>query len=226
MLGWMFLVTLLIFIIAKGRTYYMAPAYPMLLAAGAMLEESWLRSLSTRYATTMRSATFAALAIGGVIAAAVTLPLAPVNSRWWQFANKIDSDFREEIGWPELVGEIAAIYHSLPPAERASTGILAANYGEAGAIDLYGPAFGLPRAISGINSFWAYGYGSPPPKTLIVVGLGQKYREQYFQSCSTAGRITNPYGVENEETDHSEIYVCGQLRQSWPEFWRDFRYYG
>ena len=226
MLGWMFVVTLLMFIVAQGRSYYMAPAYPMLLAAGAVLEERWLHSLSAVPARMLRIATFAFLAIGGVTAAAITLPLAPVNSRWWQVANKIDSDFREEIGWPELVAEVAGIYNSLPPAERESTGILAANYGEAGAINLYGPAHSLPKAISGINSFWAYGYPSPPPTTLIVVGLGEEYRKEYFQSCEIAGRVTNPYGIQNEESEHPEIYLCRELRQSWPDFWKDFRYYG
>lgn len=225
-LGWMFIVTLLIFTIAKGRSYYMAPAYPMLLAAGAVLEERWVKSLSAVPARMMRVATFAALSAGGIMAAAITLPLAPVNSHWWQVANKIDSDFREEIGWPQLVAEVAGIYNSLPPSERQSTGILATNYGEAGAINLYGPDYGLPRAISGINSFWAYGYPTPPPVALIVVGMSEEYRKQYFQSCQLAGQITNPFGILNEETERPGIYICRDLRQPWPEFWKDFRYYG
>ena len=225
-LGWAFVGILLIFTLAKGRSYYMAPAYTVLLAAGAVLEEGWLQSLSTGYARCMRAGTFAVLALGGIVAVAVAVPLAPVNSKWWQVANKIDSDFREEIGWPELVGEVARIYNSLPPAERDNTGILAANYGEAGAINLYGPAHGLPRAISGINSFWAYGYPSPPPKALIVVGMGDEYRNQYFDSCEVVGHVTNPYGISNEETDRPDIYLCRKLRQSWPDFWHDFRYYG
>jgi 4-amino-4-deoxy-L-arabinose transferase-like glycosyltransferase len=226
MLGWMFIITFLIFLAAKGRSYYMAPAYPMLLAAGAVLEESWLQSMAARNAGLMRGITFAALAIGGVIAAAVTLPLAPVNSHWWQVADKIDSDFREEIGWPELVSEVARIYNSMPPSERIHTGILAANYGEAGAINLYGPAYGLPRAISGVNSFWAYGYPSPPPTALIVLGMGDEYRNQYFQSCEIVGQVTNAFGISNEETDRPNIYLCREMRQSWPDFWHDFRYFG
>ena len=226
LMGWMFVIILLTFTAAKGRSYYMAPAYPMLLAAGSVLEEGWLRSLSNLHAGVMRTVTFAALVMGGVIASAVTLPLAPINSRWWQVAGKIDSDFREEIGWPQLVAEVAQIYNALPPAERARTGILATNYGEAGAINLYGPAYGLPRAISGINSFWAYGYPSPPPLTLIVVGLGAEYRNRDFRSCELAGHVSNPYGIMNEEMEHPEIYLCRQLRQPWQDFWNDFRYYG
>ena len=225
-IGWMFVAVLAIFVIAKGRDYYAAPAYPMLLAAGAVVEEKWLRSLATTRSRLVRVGTFAALIIGGIIAVPLTLPLAPINSRCWQVANKINGDFREEVGWPELVGEVARIRDSLPADERTSTGILATNYGEAGAIDLYGPQYGLPRAISGINSFWAYGYGDPPPKSLIVIGLARQYRDKHFASCELAGRVTNPYGILNEETEHPEIYVCRHLRRSWPDFWHDFRYFG
>lgn len=227
MAGWMFVVTFLLFVIAKGRGYYLAPAYPMLLAAGAVLEERWIASLSTGWSRLVRVGTFALLAIGGVMIAAVVLPLAPVNSAWWNVANKINSDFREEIGWPELVAEVARIRDTLSPDDRSKLGIIGTNYGEAGAIDLYGPAYGLPKPISGINSFWARGYGNPPPQVLIVLGLSKKYMNEEFGSCELAGHITNAYGVKNEETgDHPDIYVCRQLKQSWPDFWNDFRYYG
>jgi hypothetical protein len=76
----------------------------------------------------------------------------------------------------------------------------AGNYGEAGAIDLYGPALGLPKAISGIDSYWLRGYGDPPPQTLIVVGISRGFLEQNFESCKLAGHVTNRYGVENEES--------------------------
>jgi hypothetical protein len=109
----------------------------------------------------------------------------------------------------------------------ALVGILAGNYGEAGAIDLYGPAHGLPKAISGINSYWARGYGDPPPRTLIVVGLSREFLERNFESCMLAGHVANRYGVENEETTrHPDAFVCGQPREPWLAFWKRFRYYG
>ena len=195
--GWMFVVTFILFVLAKGRGYYMAPAYPMLLAAGAVLEERWAASLSPGWARLVRVGTFALLAIGGVMIAAVVLPVAPVSSAWWNVANKINSDFREEIGWPDLAAEVARIRDTLPPEDRSKLGIIGTNYGEAGAIDLYGPAYGLPKAISGVNSFWARGYGNPPPQVLIVLGLSKNYMNEEFGSCELAGHITQP--VRREE---------------------------
>jgi hypothetical protein len=226
-IGWMFAVPLVLFFIAKGRGYYMAPAYPMLLAAGAVLEERAVASLAAGWARLVRGITCSALAVGGAIAIAVVLPIAPVNSSWWRVANRVNDDLREEIGWPELVETIAGIHTSLPAEERAHVGILAGNYGEAGAIDLYGSAHGLPKAISGINSYWGRGYGDPPPRTLIVVGISRDFLERNFESCVLAGHVTNRYGVRNEETtQHPDLFVCRRLRQPWPVFWKQFRYYG
>jgi hypothetical protein len=226
-LGWMYIIPLLLFFIAQGRGYYLAAAYPMLYAAGSVWGEHGVELLGRRWAGVLRSLAWTALAANIVIVAALVLPLAPVNSGWWKVAIRINGDFREEIGWTELVETVAKIRDSLPAKDRAVTGILAGNYGEAGAINLYGEHYGLPRAISGINSFWQYGYGNPPPETLIVIGMSRGFVEANFAACEPAGRTWNRYGVENEETrDHPDIFVCRGLRQSWPEFWKKFHYYG
>jgi hypothetical protein len=80
----------------------------------------------------------------------LALPLAPLHSPGWELTAGVHDVFREEIGWPELAAAVADIYHGLPAEEQAQTAILAGNYGEAGAVNLYGPAHGLPEAISGI----------------------------------------------------------------------------
>jgi hypothetical protein len=224
-LGWMFVAPLGLFVIAQGRGYYMAPAYPMLLAAGAVAGDRWLSSLPAGRARVARGLAWTLMAAGGLLAAAAVLPLAPVNSAWWNAVSR--DDFREEIGWPELAATVAGIRDTLPAEDRAHLGILAGNYGEAGAIDLYGPAYGLPPAISGVNSYWLRGYGDPPPRTLIVLGLQRQFLERNFASCAPAGQITNRYGVKNEETTrHPDIFVCRNLLHPWAEFWKKFRRFG
>ena len=224
-LGWMYIVPLLLFVMAKGRGYYLAAAYPMLYAAGALLLEQWLASRSRP--SIARAFVRTALVTDMVVTAAIMLPIEPVNSTWWNLAVKLNEDFREEIGWPELVETAAKIRDSLPPEDRAHLAILGANYGEAGAINLYGPAYGLPPAISGINSFWQRGYGDPPPETLIVIGLSRQYLEDKFAACELVAHTWNRYGVLNEETrNHPDIFVCRRLRESWAEFWKNFRRFG
>ncbi len=226
LMGWLYVVPFVLFFFAKGRGYYLAPTYPMLFAAGSVLWERWVTAISTVWSRVMRGATFTAVAIGGVLAGAVILPIDPVISPG-NVALRNNGDLREEVGWTELVAAVAKVRDSLPPAEKDNVGILTGNYGETGAIDLYGPAYGLPQAISGTNSAWFRGYGDPPPKTLIVVGLSRKYVESVFESCTLAGHDGNPYGITNEESrDHPDIFVCGPPRQGWHEFWDGFQTYG
>ena len=121
---------------------------------------------------------------------------------------------------------MAKAYNSLPAVERSGTAILAASSGEIGAIDLYGPAYGLPKAISGYNSYWQFGYGNPPPQTLLVVGFDSELLTN-FQDCMFIAQITTPFNIQNDETIyHRTIYVCHNLRMSWPVFWGRFQYFG
>ncbi len=227
MIGIMFAVTLLLFTVARGRWYYMGPAYAMLYAAGAVWGEGWLATMTRPKAMRVRRAVWITLIVELIITTAFWLPLAPVNSRWFAMVNQVQGDFREQFGWRELVQEVAKIRDSLTPEERAHLGILGTNYGEAGAINLYGPEYGLPRAISGVNSFWYRGYGDPPPQTVIVVGLSRKSLDKHFGPCRLAGHTWNQYGIQNEETeDHPDIWVCGPPKEGWPQFWKDFQYFG
>jgi len=227
MLGWMFVVPLLALFAAKGRDYYLAPAYPMLMAAGAVWGERWMGSLSTGAAVTVRQTTVWALATGGLVTAAVTLPLAPVNSAWWRVADAMNGNFNMEFGYQETVETVSKIRDTLPVQERGRLGILAGDAGMAAAINQLGPAYGLPKAISGQNSDWLRGYGDPPPETLIVVSMDRDFLFRNFESCALAGRLTNRYGIENSAmTGYTDVFVCRHLRQPWPVFWKHFQYFG
>jgi hypothetical protein len=226
-LAWLYIVPLLLFFAAQGRGYYQAAAYTILFAGVSVWLEQFLQRLGRGWRYLARAVVGIALAIDIFVVAAVTLPLAPINSAWWRAAVKQNEDLTEEVGWPELVETIAGVRDSLSQSDRARVGILAGNYGEAGAINLYGPRYGLPPALSGTNSFWARGYGDPPPETLIVVGFSREFVERYFESSELVAHTSNRHGVANEETTrHPDIFVCRGLRQSWAEFWKTFQRFG
>jgi hypothetical protein len=215
LLGWMAVVPFVLFVVARGRGYYTAPLYPMLFAAGA--------SVVPRRA---RAAVIALLPLG-FATASFCLPLAPIGSPLFKAAARRNGDFVEEIGWPELAQEVARIWSTLPPEERARAGIFCGNYGEAGAIDLYGPAHGLPKAISSTNSYWLRGPGDPPPETVVVLGAHRERLEEVCASVTLAGHTPNPYGIENEETrDHPDIFICRGLKTTWDELWPRIRNFG
>jgi 4-amino-4-deoxy-L-arabinose transferase-like glycosyltransferase len=225
-LAWMYLVPLVAFLLAKGRDYYLAPAYPMLYAAGAVWVESWMRELQPKRAGLARAGIAAALLLSIAGAIAVALPIAPVGSKWFHLADKVNVTFRDEIGWQEFVATLANLRDSLPAQDRAQLGILVENYGEVGAVNLYGPAHGLPGAISGVNSSWERGYGDPAPQTVIIVGFSRDFVEANFTSCHLAAQVTNSYGIVNEETtERKDIFLCGPPKQGWPLFWQNFQYF-
>ena len=225
-LAWMYLLPLAFFLVAKGIFYYLAPAYPMLIAMGAAEGERWVATLSKLWRWVVKFVFFQGIAVAGAYGCALVLPLAS-SGPLMQFALDHNDALREEIGWPELVKTVAGIRDSLPPEQQASVGVLVGNYGEQGAIEILGPAYHLPMPISGTNSAWLRGYPAQPPAALIVVGLSSRYVENNFTSCRLAGHNGNSEGVRNEESqDHPDIFLCAGPRKLWPEFWHDFQGFG
>jgi hypothetical protein len=226
MLAWMYLIPLALFFFGKGRGYYMAAAYPMLLAMGAAAGERWVASLPRLGRRAVEGVFFAGLAVCGAYFCAVILPIQS-SGPLRDFALQRNGDLREEIGWNEMVKTVAGIRDSLPAEQQASLGVLAGNYGEQGAIEILGPTYHLPLPISLTNSAWLRGYPAQPPSTLIVLGFSREAADRAFTSCRLAGHNGNSEGVENEESqDHPDIFVCGGPRLSWPEFRKNYQAFG
>lgn len=226
MLGWMFVVPFAMFFLGKGRGYYVAAAYPMLLAMGSVAGEQWVRTLGRGWRMAVEATYFTLLGVMGVWVCCVILPLAnhgPLKA----YALRINGDLREEFGWEEMVWTVAGIRHALPPEQRDQVGIVTRNYGEQGAIEILGAKYGLPMPISGTNSAWLRGYSRPEPTTLIVIGFSYRDADETFSGCREAGRNANAEGIGNEESkDHPVIFVCGPPIKPWPEFWQEFQAYG
>ncbi len=226
MLAWMYLIPLALFFAAKGRGYYMAGAYPMLLAMGAATAECRIALLPKLGRWVLEAVFFASLAVYGAFACAVILPLQS-SGPLRDFALGKNGDLREEIGWEELVKTVANIRDSLPPEQQAALGVVVGNYGEQGAIEMFGPPYHLPPPISLTNSAWLRDYPTHPPTTIIVVGVSADWVERIFTGCRLAGHNGNSAGVKNEESQsHPDIFVCGSPRLPWPEFWKKYQSFG
>lgn len=226
MLAWMYLIPLTLYAVGKGRGYYMAGAYPMLMAMGAVLGEGWVTSWPKVPRRAVVAVFFTGVVAWGMFMGAMIFPVAS-SGKLMKFALENNGDLREEIGWDELVKTVASIRDSLPPEQRENMGIAVRNYGEQGAIEILGPAYHLPPPISGVNSSWLRGYPTPLPSTLIVMGQSGKEADRLFTACRLAGHNGNSLGVKNEESeDHPDIIVCGPPRLPWPEFWKEYQGFG
>jgi hypothetical protein len=227
LLGWLFVVSFMLFAFAGSRSYYAAPLYPMLISAGCVLLGDLLARLRPAWSRLVYGVQWTAILAGGVAFVLLVMPVAPIGSGLWKITSKMHDQFREEIGWPDLARSVAGVFASLSAEERARTGILTGNYGEAGALTLYGPALGLPHAMSLTNSFWYRGYDPRLPQIVILTGFDLDEGSELFGSCAVAAKNTIPFGVENEESrDHPDILLCRDLRMPWPDYWARFRRFG
>ncbi len=210
----------LLFAFAKGRGYYLLPAYPVLYAAGAVALERVLASQTRVLRHIVRFAVLTAMLVDAAGVAWAYLPIWASGSAGWNWQMKNNYDMADEIGWPELVAQVAAVRDTLSPVDRSRLAILANNYGEAGALSLYGPRYNLPTPISSTNSFHDRDYGPYEPETVIVVGGELHDQELNFERCSVVAQVNIPHGVRNEESvDHPEILICHHLRRPWPVVW-------
>ncbi len=226
MLAVMYIFPVLFFWIGKGRFYYVAEAYPAMIAMGAVAVERWLVDRPVWLQRSLSTAFFLCLFAFGAYYGAILVPIAS-SGPLRNFALSKNGDLREEIGWNDLVREVAAVCDSLTPEQQASYGILVGNYGEAGAIENLGAADHLPPPISLTNSFYLRTYPATPPSTLIVVGWSQEQVDRAFTGCRVAGHVGNAEGVKNEESEyHPDIFVCGPPKKSWPDFWKDNQRFG
>jgi hypothetical protein len=225
-LGFAYLVMLVVFVLLKGKNYYLAPAYPMLLAAGAVAFEGLTRE---RWPWT-RSAYIAVVVILGAVFAPVASPILPVEAyiRYQRLTGivpmKAENEpvgplpqyLADEFGWEDMTREVARVYNNLSPEERASTSIFANNYGEAGAIDFFGRKYGLPKAISNHQNYWYWGPREYRGDIVIVLGSNGTGDRKNFASVEAAGRVESPYSRPDE---HFQIFLCRGLKATLQDVW-------
>ena len=297
--GWTYVVMLVTFIVLKGKNYYLAPAYPMLFAAGAIAFErltSYVqrptsnvqgqlntgtagvqsptsnvqgqpntgtagvspadRSFSSTvseetYSTKLKvrkgglpplfsmrihfpfavRAIYVALII--IISAALAPLSAPILSpetyiRYQkslgleppraenQPTGPLPQFFADEFGWEDMVREVAKVYNALPPDERAQTAIFCNSYGQAGALDFFGPKYGLPKAISNHQNYWYWGPRDYTGAIVIVLGSDGKGDREHFKTVEVAGHTYHPYSRLDE---HFPIRLCRGLNQDLHTIW-------
>jgi hypothetical protein len=216
-----------LFAIARGRGYYLMAAYPVLYAAGAVALERSISSWATGLRVTVRAIVIAAMLADAAAIAWAFLPIWQPGSPGWNWQMKNNHDMADEIGWPELATQVAAVRDTLSTEERSRLAILANNYGEAGAVALYGPQYNLPTPISSTNTFHLRGYGPYEPETVIVLGGELDDQLKNFEACRVAAHVDIPYGVRNEESvDHPAILVCKHLRWPWAVAWARSQEFG
>ncbi|MFI9626622.1 glycosyltransferase family 39 protein [Streptomyces sp. NPDC052042] len=201
--------------IEGGRSDYTGGFLIGLFAAGCVIAERWTAHRRGRLALVAGG-----LTVGGALQVVLALPLVPERNL---------ADFQyfslslESVGWPQVVRQVTDVHQTLPEAERDRAVILTENFGEAGALDKFGPR-SLPPVYSGHNQLYAWG---PPPESadvVVTVGIDPALLRRVFRSCSVVAEIDNGLGVTNPEQG-KKINICREPSGPWEEIWPEFRHY-
>jgi 4-amino-4-deoxy-L-arabinose transferase-like glycosyltransferase len=222
-LGIAYLVLAVVFAVSAGdKPYYAAGLYVPLYAAGAVPVERWLARHRRGLA---RPAAIAALGLTTLLLVPAAIPVLPAATFADSSINEANPEMGEQVGWPDLAREVARVWDRIPARDRSRAIVLTANYGEAGAIERFGPDLGLPQPFSAHNNYWWWG---PPPsdtRTVVLVGWEpQTYAERYFRSVERAGTIRNAFGVDNDEED-APVWLATGPREPLPVAWPALRHY-
>lgn len=229
-LGCSFLIVLGAFIALKGKNYYVSPVYPIGFAAGAVALEQGSKALGQLW---VRPTYGAFVAVSGLLMMPLTVPilrpetllayehrfrLSPPVVFEHQNTGPLPQYFADEFGWENMVRQVAAVYHSLSPAEQGRTAIFANNWGDAAAVDFFGPNFGLPAAISNKDSYGDWGPGGYTGEIVIVLNSDGTGDRQHFATVEKVGRVQHPYSRRDEWFD---IFLCRTLKfdlhEAWPK---------
>ena len=207
--GWACLVVFLVLLGLRGKAYYLGPVYPALYAAGAVTLEHITRP---RLGAALRWGAVILVVAFGLFSLPVGLPILPPEAMARYAGNigaartnnqgelgRLPQDYADMLGWEEEVRAVARVYHALPEAERAEAVIVGDNYGEAGALEFYGPRYGLPAPVSAAGTYWQFGPGDKPGTVVIVLGEEPESLRHHADSVVLAARVTNPWGVEEEQ---------------------------
>jgi hypothetical protein len=240
-LGWCYLVCYTVFFVLHGKNYYLAPVYPMLLAAGAVLIESAINRRANAHPRLrwLKPAIVLVLLASGVHLAPVVMPvLSPdgflAYEKYLPFKLPVMEHsharaalpqwYSDQFGWKEIADETAVAWNRIPAAERQDCGIFAQDYGQAGAIDFFGRRDGLPPALSGHQTWFLWGPRGYSGNCMIVLDDRREVLEHLWEHVEYIGTSAdNPYALEKQ----IDVFLCkgakfGTLTQLWPRVkrWR------
>ena len=231
-LGWTFVVFFAASMLGQAKTYYVAPIYPMLLAAGAVATEHLVERRTWHWP---KSAAMGILLVGGVITAPYVLPVLPIE--WvptyltWLGIKDVRPERREEgqipqlfadmLGSREMVAAVGRVYGSFSPTDRSRCAIWGRDYGAAGAIDFFGPAYQLPKAISGHQNYYLWGPGDYSGELVITINIPGESLRPWFRQVDLATTVRCPYCMPDRM--NVPIYVCRGLKEPLKAFWPEVK---
>lgn len=195
-----------------GRPYYALPLTLIVVVAGVVAWDDAGRP-HRRLA--------GLIALNAAVSIPLALPVLPLSST--KVTATVNEAVAETVGWPELTDQLAEVVRTLPEDERRRFVLLAGSYGEAGAIDRFGPSRGLPEAYSAHNGYWHLRRPQDDDATVVAVRYGVDHLTAHFESCEQVAVVDNGLDIDNE-VQGAPIVVCRGPRGTWADVWPRLRF--
>jgi hypothetical protein len=228
-LAFAWIITVAIIFAMNPRVYYLFPAFPMLMAAGAVQFERWrVRRLKPVYVALM--------VLMAALIAPTLIPLLPAET-YIRYAaathlqqprienhklGPLPQLFADQFGWEDIAVAVARVYNALPPDIRARTAIYGESYGHCGAIDLFGPRYGLPPSIGGHQNYYLWGPREYTGESMIIMGESLESLAPKFASVEKVGRVEHPYAMPY---NHIDIFYCRGLKRPLGDVWPQVKHW-
>ena len=228
--GWSIAVAFVLLLAGQAKPYYAGPLYPTLFAAGSVVLERGPQGLKGEI---LQAATVALVFAFFLLVLPLGIPVLPplemaayarslgvteaVKTNTGE-VGALPQDYADMLGWKEQAEAVARVYRGLTPHQRERTVLVAGNYGEAGALDLYGPRLGLPPVVSPAGSYWFFGPGERPGDVVITLGVPAESLRRFYDSVRTVARIGHPWAVEEERGVTVNVGTGARttLQKVWP----------
>jgi hypothetical protein len=238
--AWTYVVVFIIMVVGHGKAYYLSPIYPLLFAGGSVFFERLTAETSRRW---IKTTMVADILVVMTISVPFAIPILPIETfiGYQEFLGikpradersslgVLPQHYADEFGWEEMVAVIASAYQKLTPEEQAKCLIYVRNYGEAGAVDFFGPKYGLPGAVCAHNSYWYWGPGDRTGDVAIIIGGSRTLQDNLndlnrrYQHVELAGTTKLEYSMPYE--NGKLIFICRGMNTSFQKLWPEERFF-
>jgi hypothetical protein len=225
-----YLIFLAMMMLMHAKDYYLAPIYPVLFAAGAVAFGQLTRRAWPQVAYTVILDCLLCLATAPIMLtilppdryAAYTAPFGANKVKQEKFSSPLPQIFSDRFGWPQMVEGFAARYNALPPDIRAHTAIFCGNYGEASAVNILGPRYGLPTAISGHQNYFYWGWNNYTGESVLTLGNDPKDYTDNYAEVVDLGPFDAPWIMDHE---HHHYFWLRHRKRPYSAAWPGFKYW-